>query len=103
MTLRRSPFVCELFVCGDDPHDVARFERRQRVRVLDRDVSTAEDMIVTKLRWGLLANRGKDRDDIRNMIAVRGADLDWTYIERWSRAHDTLELLGAIRDSIPRP
>lgn len=103
VTLRRSPFVCELFVCGDDPHDVARFERRQRVRVLERDVfmATAEDMILTKLRWASLANRGKDRDDVRNMIAVRGADLDWTYIERWARVHDTIGLLDAIRDSIP--
>jgi hypothetical protein len=103
VTLRNSPFVCELFVCGDDPHDTARFARRQRVRALDREVcmATAEDMIITKLRWATLANRGKDRDDVRNMIAVRGADLDWTYIERWSSAHDTLGLLGAIRESIP--
>ena len=103
VTLRKSPFVCELFMCGDDPHDAARFARRRRVRVLDREVfmATAEDMIVTKLRWAALANRLKDRDDVRNMIAVRGADLDWAYIERWSGAHDTLGLLGAIRDSIP--
>jgi hypothetical protein len=103
VTLQGSPFVCELFVCGDDPHDVARFARRRRVHALDREVciATAEDMIVTKLRWARLANRGKDRDDVRNMIAVRGADLDWAYIERWSRAQDTLGLLDSIRDSVP--
>jgi len=103
ITLRQSPFVCELFVCGDDPHDTARFARRQRVRALDRDVfmATAEDMIVTKLRWASLANRGKDRDDVRNIIAVRGHELDWTYIERWCATHYTLELLADIRHSIP--
>jgi hypothetical protein len=36
VTLQQSPFVCELFLCGDDPHDTARFERRERVRVLSR-------------------------------------------------------------------
>ena len=48
-----SPFVCELFVRSDDPHDQERFSRRLRVRVLDRTafVATAEDTIVTKLRW----------------------------------------------------
>ena len=103
VTMRQSPFVCELFVCGDDPHDAARFGRRARVRVLGREVSmaTAEDMVITKLRWAWQANRSKDRDDVRNIIAVRGADLDWDYIERWCATHGTLSLLNAIRDSIP--
>ncbi len=103
VTLRQSPFVCELFVCGDDPHDAARFGRRERVRALGREVfmATAEDMVITKLRWASLANRLKDRDDVRNIIAVRSADLDWAYIERWCAAHDTLRLLRDIRSSIP--
>ena len=79
VTLQQSPFVCELFVCGDDAHDTARFARRERVRVLNRGafMATAEDMIVTKLRWATRAKRVKDRDDVRNIIAVRGAELDW--------------------------
>jgi hypothetical protein len=103
VTLRQSPFVCELFLCGDDPHDTARFTRRERVRVLNREacLATAEDMIITKLRWATRANRAKDRDDVRNIIAVRGAELDWNYIERWCVTHDTIALLGDIRDSIP--
>jgi hypothetical protein len=38
---------------GDDPHDQERFRRRQRVEILGRTalVATAEDMIITKLRW----------------------------------------------------
>jgi hypothetical protein len=103
VTLRQNPFVCELFVCSDDPHDTTRFARRERVRVLDRDVfmATAEDMIITKLRWASAANRTKDRDDVRNIIAVRGAGLDWNYIERWCETHDTSALLGEILRSIP--
>ena len=103
VTLRQSPFVCELFLCGDDPHDTARFERRERVRVLDREafMATAEDTIITKLRWATLAKRAKDRDDARNMIAVRDTELDWNYIERWCATHGTIALLGQIRDSIP--
>ena len=58
-------------------------------------------MVITKLRWATSANRAKDRDDVRNIVAVRDADLDWDYIERWGAAHDTLALLGDIRRSIP--
>jgi len=98
-----SPFVCELFVRSDDPHDRERFGRRLRVRVLDRVacVASAEDMIVTKLRWAHEAHRPKDREDIRNMLAVRGAELDWVYLRRWSSEHGTLGLLEDIRGSIP--
>jgi len=79
--------VIELFLCSDDPHDTARFDRRERVRVLGRDafMATAEDMVITKLRWASAARRTKDRDDVRNIIAVRGAELDWDYVERWAR------------------
>jgi len=98
-----SPFVCELFLRSDDAHDRERFSRRQRVRVLDRvaSVATAEDMIVTKLRWADAAGRSKDLEDIRNIIAVRGSDLDWAYVHRWAAEHGTAGLLEQIRSSIP--
>ena len=101
--LSGSPFVCELFVRGDDAHDRERFVRRQRVRVLERVafVATAEDMIVTKLRWADAAQRSKDVDDIRNIVAVRGPELDWPYVSRWSAEHGTARLLEEIRSSIP--
>ena len=97
------PFVCELFVRSDDPHDIERFRRRARVQALGRriEIATAEDMIVTKLRWIQTADRGKDRDDVRNIIAVRGAELDWPYIGRWTAVHRTSVLLDAIRASVP--
>lgn len=41
VTLQQSPFVCESFLCGDDQHDHARFERRERVRVLSREAFMA--------------------------------------------------------------
>lgn len=103
VTLRNSAFVCELFLCSDDPHDIARFDRRQHVRVLDRHafMATAEDMIITKLRWAAEAGRTKDRDDVRNIMAVVGSELDWAYVEQWCTRHRTKALLAAIRESLP--
>lgn len=98
-----SPFVCELFVRSEDPHDVARFGRRLEVRAFDRTVhiATAEDMVVTKLRWARDADRVKDREDVRHIIAVRGPELDWEYVRGWAVAHGTSALLEEIRASIP--
>src|SRR5947209_667250 len=46
-------FTIELFHLSDDPHDQERFRRRRRVQLLNREISlpTAEDVIITKLRW----------------------------------------------------
>ena len=97
------PFKIELFLLKDDPHSQERFRRRQLVRVLDRQVwlPTPEDVIVTKLHWALLANRSKDRDDARDVIAVQGDKIDWDYVHRWCEGHGTRALLDEIRASIP--
>jgi hypothetical protein len=96
-------FTVELFELTDDPHDLARFERRQQVRVFDRSafVATAEDTIITKLRWARQGGRGraKDVDDARNVIAVQGGGLDWAYVESWCRQHGTIDLLQDVSRS----
>jgi hypothetical protein len=98
-----SPFVCELFVLSDDAHDQERFARRHAATVLAHPafVASAEDMIITKLRWAAGAHRSKDRDDIRNILAVQGAELDAAYLDRWSTAHSTAALLAEIKSSLP--
>ena len=101
--LADSPFICELFGLGDDSHDRARVRPRMRVDFFSRAawVATAEDMVITKLRWAHDAGRTKDRDDVRNIIAVRSAELDWAYVENWATEHGTLNLLEEIRRSVP--
>jgi hypothetical protein len=97
------PQHIELFRLSDDDFDRARFERRIRVRLLDRPayVLTAEDVIITKLRWYLALSRSKDKDDARGVMAVQGDRLDWAYIRHWCDIHGSRELLEAVHASIP--
>jgi hypothetical protein len=97
------PFKVEFFLLGDDPHDQERFRRRRTTTVLGRDVAipTAEDVIVTKLRWALLGGRSKDRDDARDVIAVQEGRIDWDYVHTWCDRHVTRALLDEVRRSIP--
>ncbi len=97
------PFTIEFFRLSADPHDQERFRRRVRVHLADREtvVPTAEDVIVTKLRWAVLGKRNKDADDVRDVIAVQGDAIDWDYVHRWCDQHGTREKLDEIRKSIP--
>jgi len=99
-------FEIELFLLSKDSHDLCRFERRRpfpsQQLGMNAVIPSPEDVIVMKLRWYAIAKRGKDFDDIRDVIAVQGDEtLDWDYIHRWTAEHGTRELLDEIRASIP--
>jgi Nucleotidyl transferase AbiEii toxin, Type IV TA system len=96
-------FKIEFFLLNDDPHNQERFRRRQQVAILDRQVwmPTPEDVIITKLHWALLGKRSKDRDDVRDVIAVQADRIDWDYVHRWCEQHGSRALLDEIRASIP--
>jgi hypothetical protein len=101
LRLSDSPYTVELFFLSDDAHDQTRFQRRRKL--LSPDVKrgifipTAEDVIIMKLRWA----RSKDKDDVRDVIAVQGDDLDWSYIYGWCEQHGTRALVDEIKASIP--
>ena len=102
LRLVNGTFVVELFLLSDDAHDQQRFARRCRRRILDRDVAipTAEDVIITKLRWSHAGRRHKDVDDARNVIAVQGNWIDWKYVNSWCDQYGTRELLDQVRRSL---
>jgi len=95
-----SSFLVELFQLSDDPHDQQRFARRRLVRLFGREVflPTAEDMIITKLRWAASGHRQKDLDDARNVILVQGNRIDWEYVHAWTERHGTRQLLDSLRE-----
>jgi hypothetical protein len=101
-SVKESAFRLELFQLSDDAHDQERFNRRREVSLLGRIafLPTAEDVIITKLRWSA-GRRGKDWDDIRDVIAVQGPSLDWSHIHSWCERHGTRSILDDIRASLP--
>ena len=101
-TVRDSAFRIELFLVTNDPHDRERFARRYRLATAFGAVwmPTVEDVIITKLLWASRAERPKDRDDCRNVIALQEAVVDWPYVQRWCDRHGTRLLLDEIRRSV---
>ena len=91
---------------SSDPHDQERFRRRVQIPIphlgCTACVPTPEDVVITKLRWSLHANRNKDRDDVRDVLTLRSESLDWEYIHQWCDQHGTRDALDAIRNSIPQ-
>jgi hypothetical protein len=95
---RQTDFEIEFFNLSDDEHDRLRFERRVRGNIEGRFgyLPTAEDVIVTKLRWARSAKRQKDIDDIRGILQVQAGRLDLQYIRNWTERHGTHALLERL-------
>ncbi len=89
----------ELYPLTDDAHDLARFARRRREPMLEREVPipSAEDVIITKLRWSHQGRRSKDVNDAQNVVALQGDRIDWDYVTGWCDRHGTRELLNQVR------
>lgn len=95
---RDTLFMIEVFLLSGDPHDQTRFARRVSGEVEGRRVSvpTAEDVVITKLRWSKGGKRQKDIDDVRDVLAVQLGKLDLAYIRSWCDQHGTRELLERL-------
>ena len=95
---RFSSFKVELFLLSNDLHDQQRFARRRQAAFLGKAVSvpTAEDVIITKLRWSKGGARRKDVDDVENVLAVQGDALDLAYIRQWCDRHSTREMFEKL-------
>lgn len=104
MKHRESRFIVELFLLTDDAFDQSRFSRRAAhdYHGVPTFLLTAEDIVVQKALWSLKGRNPKHRADIKGVIAVQGAGLDWDYIHRWADVHGTRALLQDIRDEVDR-
>jgi hypothetical protein len=103
VTHLHSAFKVELFLLSADPHHQERFRRKIRRPLGDREVwyQTAEDVIIQKLRWYARAKRGKDREDVADVIDTRRSELDLAYIRRWCDEHGTRPLFEEILREVP--
>ena len=101
MTYLPTRFDIELFRLTDDVHHQLRFSRRVRKLIGDINreawIPTPEDVVIQKLRW----SRRKDLDDAQNVLAVCWKTLDWDYIQHWTAAHGTIDMLNQLRSEMP--
>lgn len=97
-----SGFIIELFLLSDDEYDASRWSRRVKQTICGQPafLPTAEDVIINKLRWALIAGRTKDVDDTVNVVAVQQASLDWKYIEHWCGKLGTTGLIEMVKKKV---
>src|ERR1041384_6005802 len=85
------------------PFSIAEMQRRTITKILGMDVptATAEDTIIAKLEWAKQGASDRQLEDVVGILRVRGADLDFEYIERWVADLGLAELWQRARGAAP--
>ena len=91
-------FKIDLFLLPESEYSTTVLARAVEVEVLEGirlRYSSAEDMIVTKLRWFQLGGQVSDRqwNDIVKMLDIQLPKLDRLYLVKWCEAFGVIELL----------
>lgn len=83
----------------DEPFERSFFERRRKVPYAGVEVwfPTAEDAILSKLRWARGVGDGERHlRDARAVYEVQGAALDQAYLRRWAEQLSVSDLLARL-------
>ena len=103
-----SMFKVDVFVLKSTPYDTQAFLRADLKALDDAGdtnddaalffVASAEDVILSKLRWYELGQRSSTRqlDDVRGVMRVQGPALDVAYLRRWAGVLQLGELLEPL-------
>lgn len=101
-----SDFGIDLFILRDDPHERLSLSRRRLIQYEAGEtyICTAEDFVITKLRWAKTKLRSKDSEDARAVLTVQRDRLDLAYVRHWCDQHGTRTMLeDALRKLPPLP
>jgi hypothetical protein len=103
----KTMFKVDVFVRKERPFDQIQFQRRvEQVIATDPNqkafVSTAEDIILSKLEWYRMGGEVSDRQwrDILGVLKVQAGRLDLDYLDRWADELGVSDLLqSALKES----
>lgn len=89
----------DLMIADEDTYTQQQFERRRRYafpNATEVYLASPEDVIISKLRWGLRSESEKQRRDVLAILKVLQGELDYLYIYRWAAEFDLLAIVQAL-------
>jgi len=96
----------DFMVAGEDEWGRSQLKRRGKLQLLpDRDVftSSAEDIIISKMRYYRQSQQEKHLRDITGIIRIRGEKLDRAYIARWAEEFYLTDIWHTILRRLGEP
>ncbi|MBE7491487.1 MAG: hypothetical protein HS108_07005 [Planctomycetes bacterium] len=88
----------DLIVLKPSEYEQQKFRRRQEKRKGNVKfwITTPEDLVVSKLVWGMQSQSEKQARDIRVLLRAL-PELDFAYVEKWAHTLGAYDWLASIR------
>lgn len=95
----REGFKFDLIPLKRNMFEQTQFDRRIGVKWEGKKIyfSSAEDIILAKLKWSVESDSDRQRRDAGGIIEVQGEKLDWKYLESWAAKLKLGPLLKKIK------
>ncbi|MCI0693574.1 hypothetical protein L0337_16395 [candidate division KSB1 bacterium] len=95
-------FKIDFFIRKNKAFALSEFERREINDLLGHPCwfATAEDTILAKLEWSKMGESERQFNDAVNIAKVQGANLDFTYLQRWAVDLHVENLLNRLLEEI---
>jgi hypothetical protein len=95
-------FKVDLIIRKSRPFSQMEFSRRQAIFYLgaNRWFTSAEDTLLAKLEWSKLSGSERQFNDALSVAKLQREDLDRSYLKRWARDLDVLDLLERLFQEI---
>lgn len=90
----------DLMICKDRPFSIEEFSRRSEAEVDGQPLmlASAEDVILAKLEWAKSGGSARQLEDVAAVFRTARENLDYAYIDRWSKELGIDQLWQDIRN-----
>jgi len=91
----------DFIIAEDTEYGRTAMKRRRLIQIAGKAiyVSSAEDVIIAKLRWAKLSGSERQLRDAASIVGAQAEKLDMNYIERWVLEFDVNPQWSAVRKS----
>ena len=89
----------DLILADEDTYTQQQFERRRHYAFPNETevyLASPEDVVISKLRWGLRSESEKQRRDVLAILKVLQGELDYEYIYHWAAEFGLASIVQAL-------
>lgn len=93
----------DFWILKSDRFDQSRMARRVKKTIAGVPIylSSPEDLILSKLLWHKESESTRQLEDVESVLMIQ-KKLDWKYLRKWARAHNTLGTLEKLWKNIKK-
>lgn len=90
----------DFWILKDDEFSRTQFVRRECIDFegVPACFESAEDTILSKLRWYTISPSDRQLNDVRGILQVQQGRLDWDYLRNWAERLGIVDLLRQVSE-----